>query len=192
MKLLPPQALLARLDQRLAVLTGVSRDLPARQQTLRNTIAWSYNLLDAAEQRLFRRLSVFVDGCTLQAIEAVCAALDDSDEAAQVLDGIASLLDKSLLQQTEQEGEEPRFMMLETIREYGLERLAVNGEMEAARQAHAEYYLWLLEEVEPQLLGLKASRWLQRLDQAHGNLRAALGWFLRGGMLSRISRNPYD
>ena len=82
----------------------------------------------------------------LQAIEAVCAALDGNGEAAQALDGIASLVDKSLLQQTEQEGEEPRFMMLETIREYGLERLTVNGEMEAARQAHAEYYLWLLEE----------------------------------------------
>ena len=182
MKLLPPQALLARLDQRLAVLTGVSRDLPARQQTLRNTIAWSYNLLDAAEQRLFRRLSVFVDGCTLQAVEAVCAALDNNGETVQALDGIASLVDKSLLQQTEQEGEEPRFMMLETIREYGLERLAVNGEMEAARQAHAEYYLWLLEEqVEPLLWGPRQVWWLKRLDQEHGNLRAALGWFLEGG-----------
>src|SRR6266513_1095665 len=94
MKLLPPQALLARLDQRLAVLTGASRDVPARQQTLRNTIAWSYNLLDAAEQRLFRRLSIFVDGCTLQAIEAVCAALDKSDEAGQAMDAVASLVDK--------------------------------------------------------------------------------------------------
>src|SRR3989440_7481253 len=106
MKLLPPQALLARLDQRLLVLTGASRDVPARQQTLRNTIAWSYNLLDAAEQRLFRRLSVFVGGCTLQAIEAICAALDNGNDARQALDGVASLVDKSLLQQTEQEGAE--------------------------------------------------------------------------------------
>src|SRR5437763_13755467 len=83
MKLLPPQALLARMDQRLAVLTGASRDVPARQQTLRNTIAWSYNLLDAAEQRLFRRLAVFVDGCTLLAVEAVCAALGNGNEAGQ-------------------------------------------------------------------------------------------------------------
>src|SRR5207245_9374754 len=83
-KLSPPQALLARLDQRLAVLTGTSRDVPTRQQTLRNTISWSYNLLDAAEQRLFRRLSVFVGGCTLQAVEAVCIALDNDDEAVQV------------------------------------------------------------------------------------------------------------
>ena len=181
MKLLPPQALLARLDQRLAVLTGASRDLPARQQTLRNTIAWSYNLLDAAEQRLFRRLSVFVGGCTLQAIDAVCAALDEGDKAAQALDGIASLVDKSLLQQTEQEGEELRFMMLETIREYGLERLTVNGEMEATRQAHAEYYLALAEEAEPQLLSNQQITWLERLDQEHENLRVALHWLLEYG-----------
>jgi predicted ATPase/serine/threonine protein kinase/DNA-binding CsgD family transcriptional regulator len=181
MKLLPPQALLARLDQRLALLTGASRDLPARQQTLRNTIAWSYNLLDAAEQRLFRRLSVFVGGCTLQAIEAVCAGLDNSDEAAQPLDAVASLVDKSLLQQTEQEGEEPRFLMLETIREYGLERLAVNGEMEATRLAHATYYLVLAEEAEPQLLSLQQVVWLERLDQEHENLRAALHWLLEQG-----------
>src|SRR5438876_1550788 len=122
MKLLPPQSLLARMDQRLAVLTAASRDMPARQQTLRNTIAWSYNLLDAAEQRLFRRLSVFVDGCTLLAVEAVCAALGNGNEAGQALDAVASLVDKSLLQQTEQEEGEPRIMMLETIREYGLEQ----------------------------------------------------------------------
>ena len=153
MKLFPPQALLARLDQRLAVLTGTSRDVPARQQTLRNTIAWSYHLLDAAEQRLFRRLSVFVGGCTLEAVEAVCADSSDGGEAGQVLESVASPLDKSLLQQTEQEGEEPRLVMLETIREYGLEACAANGEMEAARQAHAEYYLRLAEEAEPELAG---------------------------------------
>src|SRR5205814_1553487 len=173
MNLLPPQALLARMDQRLAVLTGASRDVPARQQTLRNTIAWSYNLLDAAEQRLFRRLSVFVGGCTLQAIEAVCAALNDGDEAGQALDGVSSLVDKSLLQQTEQEGEEPRLVMLETIREYGRERLTVNGEMEATRQAHAAYYLALAVEAEPQLLGQQRVVWLERLDREHENLWAA-------------------
>jgi predicted ATPase/serine/threonine protein kinase/DNA-binding CsgD family transcriptional regulator len=178
MKLFPPQALLARLDQRLAVLAGVSRDLPVRQQTLRNTIAWSYNLLNAEEQRLFRRLSVFVDGCTLQAIEAVCTALADSNGGTQVLDGIASLIDKSLLQQTEQEGEEPRFMMLETIREYGRERLAINEETEATRQAHAEYYLALAEEAEPQLLSNQQIMWLEQLDREHKNLRVALHWLL--------------
>jgi predicted ATPase/class 3 adenylate cyclase/DNA-binding CsgD family transcriptional regulator len=181
MKLLPPQALLARLDQRLAVLTGASRDLPARQQTLRNTIAWSYNLLDAAEQQLFRRLSVFIGGCSLQAIEALSAALDKSDEAAQALEVVASLVDKSLLQQTEQEGDEPRFVMLETIRDYGLERLTVNGEMEATQQAHAAYYLALAEEAEPQLLSNQQIMWLEQLDREHENLRAALHWSLEQG-----------
>jgi predicted ATPase/serine/threonine protein kinase/DNA-binding CsgD family transcriptional regulator len=181
MKLLPPQALLARLDQRLAMLAGASRDVPARQQTLRNTIAWSYNLLDAAEQRLFRRLSVFVGSCTLQAIEAVCAALGNGDEAGQALDGVASLVDKSLLQQTEQEDAELRLVMLETIREYGLERLTVNGEMEATRQAHAAYYVALAEEAEPQLLGQQQVVWLERLDREHENLRAALRWLLEQG-----------
>src|SRR5437762_3378671 len=127
MKLFPPQALLVRLDQRLSVLTGTSRDIPTRQQTLRNTISWSYHLLDAAEQRLFRRLSVFVGGCTLEAGEAVCADASDGGEAWQVVERVASLLDKSLLQQTEQEGQEPRLLMLETIREYGLEQMLVNG-----------------------------------------------------------------
>jgi tetratricopeptide (TPR) repeat protein len=178
MKLLPPQALLARLDQRLAVLTGTSRDVPTRQQTLRNTIAWSYNLLDAAEQRLFQRLSVFVDGCSMEAVEAVCAASDGGDEAGQVLDRVASLIDKSLLQQIEQEGQEPRFVMLETIREYGLERLTVNGEMEATRQAHAAYYLALAETAEPEFAGPRQAMWLERFDREHENLRAAMHWLL--------------
>ncbi len=178
MKLLPPQALLARLDQRLAVLTGASRDVPTRQQTLRNTIAWSYNLLDAAEQRLFRRLSVFIGGCTLEAVETVCAAHNDGDEAGQVLDSVASLIDKSLLQQIEQEGQEPRFVMLETIREYGLERLTENGEMEATRQAHAAYYLALAEQAEPELAGPRQAMWLERLDWEHENLRSAMHWLL--------------
>jgi len=178
MKLLPPQALLARLDQRLAVLTGASRDVPTRQQTLRSTIAWSYNLLDAAEQRLFRRLSVFVGGCTLEAVEAVCAARNDGDEAGQVLDRVASLIDKSLLQQIEQEGQEPRFVMLETIRDYGLERLTENGEMEATRQAHAACYLALAEQAEPEFAGPRQAMWLERLEREHENLRAVMQWSL--------------
>src|SRR5438552_1268281 len=178
MKLFPPQALLARLDQRLSVLTGTSRDVPTRQQTLRNTISWSYNLLDAAEQRLFRRLSVFVGGCTLEAVEAVCAAGEDGGEAGQVLESVASLIDKSLLQQTEQEGEEPRLLMLETIREYGLEVLAASGEMEITRQAHALYYLTLAEEAEPELAGPRQAIWLERLEGEHENLRAVMQWSL--------------
>jgi predicted ATPase/class 3 adenylate cyclase/DNA-binding CsgD family transcriptional regulator len=177
-KLLPPQALLARLGQRLTVLTGGAKDVPARQQTLRNTIEWSYQLLDAQEQQLFRRLSAFVDGCTLEAIEAVCDARDNKTGAVSVLDGVASLIDKSFLQQTEQEGEQPRLVMLETIREYGLELLETSGEMEAMRQAHAEFYLQLAEEAEPKLGGLQQAVWLERLEQELDNLRAALWWLL--------------
>ena len=117
-KLLPPQALLARLYQRLDVLTGHLQDVPARQQTLRNTIAWSYNLLDTQEQRLFRRLSVFVDGCSLQEVERLCVAFDGGEAAGQTVDRVALLIDKSLVQQIEQEGQELRLVMLETIREY--------------------------------------------------------------------------
>src|SRR5207237_170024 len=164
-KLLPPQALLARLGQRLAVLTSGAQDAPARQQTLRNTIAWSYNLLNAKAQQLFRRLSVFVGGCTLQAVETLCTSLEDGSGAEWILDGVASLLDKSLLQQTEQEGEEPRLLLLETIREYGLEALEASGEAEATRQVHAAYYLRLAQEAEPALVGPQQTRWLERLEQ---------------------------
>jgi predicted ATPase/class 3 adenylate cyclase/DNA-binding CsgD family transcriptional regulator len=178
-KVLPPQALLARLGQWLTVLTGGAKDEPARQQTLRNTIEWSYQLLDAQEQQLFRRLSAFVDGCTLETIEAICDALDKNNEAVSVLDGVASLIDKSLLQQTELM--EPRLVMLETIREYGLERLTSSIEWEETQKAYADYYLWFSEEVEPQLWGPQQVRWLQRLEQEHGNLRTALRWFLEQG-----------
>jgi len=182
MKLLSPQILLARLSRRLAILTGGARDMPTRQQTLRNTIEWSYHLLTAWEQRLFRRLSVFVGGCTLQAAEAVCTVPDDG--AGQVLDGIASLVDKSLLKRLEQTGEgseEPRLLMLETIREYGLEALTTSGEEQAARQAHADYFLLLAEEAEPALKGPLLVEWLERLEQEHDNLRAALHWAVEGG-----------
>jgi len=185
MKLFSPQALLARLSQRLAVLTSGARDAPVRQQTLRNTIAWSYNLLDAAEQRLFRRLSVFVGGCTLEAVEAVC-----KDMTANVLDVVASLIDKSLLHQAEQEGGEPRFAMLETIREYGLECLATSGEMEATHRAHALYYVVLVEEAEPQLKGAQQVVWLGRLEREQENLRAALTWLIEqeeGELALRLS-----
>jgi predicted ATPase/class 3 adenylate cyclase/DNA-binding CsgD family transcriptional regulator len=180
-KLLPPQALLARLGQRLAVLTSGPRDAPARQQTLRNTIAWSYHLLDAQEQRLFRQLSVFVGGCTLEAAEAVCAALGDGDGAGPVLDGVASLIDKSLLQPTAQKEGELRLVMLEIIREYGLEALAASGEMEANQRAHALYYLELAEKAEQEIEGPQQVRWLQRLEREHDNLRAALRWSLEQG-----------
>jgi predicted ATPase/DNA-binding CsgD family transcriptional regulator len=177
MKLFSPRALLARLGQRLSVLTGTSRDVPERQQTLRNTIAWSYNLLNEGEQRLFRRLSAFAGGCTLEAIEAVCTLPDGP--SASILDGVASLVDKSLLQHVEQHtGEEPRFAMLETIREYALESLESCGETEAARRAHASYLLRLAEESEPGMTGPQQAALLARLEQEHDNLRAAMQWML--------------
>jgi predicted ATPase/class 3 adenylate cyclase len=181
MKLLSPQVLLARLDQPLTMLTGGARDVPARQQTLRNTIEWSYQLLNAREQRLFRWLSVFVGGCTLQAAEAVCELPDA--EAGQVLDGVASLVDKSLLKRVEQtaEGSDGRLLMLETIREYGVEMLTASGEDNAARLAHAGYFLRLAEEAEPALKGPLLVSWLDRLEREHDNLRVALQWALEQG-----------
>jgi predicted ATPase/DNA-binding CsgD family transcriptional regulator len=187
-KLLPPPALLARLGQRLAVLTSGGRDAPARQQTLRKTIDWSYQLLDADEQRLFRRLSVFVGGCTLQAIEAICAALDTQPPTLSVLDGVASLIDKSLLWQTEQEAEEPRFVMLETIREYGREALAAAGEAEVTHQAHVAYYLALAEAAEQAWNGPQQAVWFGRLEQEHDNLRAAMNWLFERGEAERVLR----
>jgi len=180
-KLLPPPALLARLGQRLTVLTSGARDAPARQQTLRNTIEWSYHLLEADEQRLFRRLSVFVGNCTLEAVEAVCSALDTADAAGPVLEGVASLIDKNLLQQIEQTQGEPRIVMLETIREYGLEALAVSEEMEATRQAHAAYYLVLAEKTEPELRGQQQAIWQWRIEREYDNLLAAWQWAVEQG-----------
>src|SRR5437588_174227 len=178
-KLLPPQALLARLGSRLQVLTGGTRDVPERQQTLRNAIKWSYDLLDAGEQRLFRRLSVFVGGCTLAAVEEICQAM--GDVAVNVLEGVASLIDKNLLQQVEEANGEPRLVMLETIREYGLECLAASqedGEVEATWRAHADYYLNLAEETEQKLRSAQQVIWLERLEREHDNLRTALRWLV--------------
>jgi predicted ATPase/DNA-binding CsgD family transcriptional regulator len=175
-KLLPPQALLRRLSHRLDVLKGGAQDLPTRQQTLRNTLQWSYDLLTDQEQHIFRWLSIFVGGCTLEAAEVLCQA--NSDQASSVLEGVASLLDKSLVQQTEREGEAPRLVMLETLREFGLECLHGSGELEAAREAHARYYLDLAEQAGPELQGPNQPTWLQRLEQEHDNLRPAIEWAL--------------
>ncbi len=172
-KLLPPQALLTRLSNRLKILTGGTLDMPIRQRTLRNTIDWSYNLLDAQEQRLFRRLSIFVGGCTLEAAEAISAALENND-VGQTMDKVTSLIDKNLLQQTEQGAEEPWLLILETLREYGLEVLTANGEMEITRQAHADYYLALTERAEPEFGGPEQAMWFERLEREHDNLRAAM------------------
>ena len=180
-KLLTPQALLARLNQRLQILTSASHDVPTRQQTLRNTIEWSYHLLDSQEQQLFRRLSVFAGDCTLEAIEAISTALDENQRTERVLDTVSSLIDKSLFQRTEQESGEPRFEMLETIRAYGLEMLATSGEEEIVRRAHARYYLALREKAQRELHGPQQAAWSQRLEQEYDNLRAATSWSLEQG-----------
>jgi len=186
MNVLSPPALLARLSHRLRVLTGGVRDAPARQQTLRNTLQWSYDLLAEQEQRLFRWLSVFVGGCTLEAAEAVCWVVQaGDDQASSVLEGVASLLDKSLVQQTEREGGEPRLVMLETLREFGWECLERQGELQAARQAHAHYYLALAEQAEPHLMGPEQLLWFQQLERELDNLRAILQAATAGGAEER-------
>jgi len=174
-KMLSPSAMQARLESRLQLLTGGARDLPTRQQTLRGAIDWSYGLLSAGEQMLFRRLSVFVSGCTLEAVEAVCNT--KSDLEVDGLDGMASLVDKSLLQRVERGEGESRFVMLDTIREYGLECLAASGEEAATKRAHAAYCLVLAEE------GAKTvqAEWLDLFEMEHDNLGAALDWLTQTG-----------
>src|SRR5215207_2578234 len=173
-KLLPPRAMLDRLCDRLKLLTGGARNLPQRQRTLRSAIEWSYGLLDEGEKILFGRLGVFSGGATLEGIEAVCDA--PGDLPVDVLDGASLLLDKSLLRQVEGAADEPRFVMLETIHEFASERLEDSSDAEAARHAHAEYFLALAEEAEPMLWGAEDAAWLDRLEEEHDNMRAALSW----------------
>ena len=179
LKLFSPEALLTQLAHPLQLLTNRVSDIPVRHLTLRHTIAWSYRLLNAEEQRLFRQISIFVGGCTLEAVKAIC--FGQQTEVGQVYDDITSLIDKSLVQQLEQRGEETRLRLLETIREYGLERLIETGEMEETRSAHAMYYLALAEEAEPRLKGPQQETWFSRLEREHDNLRQALDWTLRPG-----------
>jgi predicted ATPase len=187
-KLFSPQALIARLDGGLQLLAGGARALPERQQTLRDTIAWSYDLLDADEQALFRRLAVFAGGCTLDAVEDVCASRADEQAESSVLELLASLVDNSLLvsrseSSTCQAGEEPRFTMLETIREYALERLTLSGEVEEVQRKHTQYYLALAEAAQPQATGQwdEVKWWwgFTRLKREHDNVRAALSWAIQ-------------
>ena len=184
-RLLPPAALLDKLGQRLPVLAGGVNDLPDRQKTMRDAIAWSYELLDEQDQALFRRMCVFTGGCTLDAAEAVCAG-DGHGPAGlgpTVLDGLASLAASSLLHQdTTSTGQAdlppggPRVTMLETIREYGSEQLAAYAEAGAVGERHAAYYLVLAEAAADALAGVEAGAGLARLDIEHDNLRAALRW----------------
>jgi predicted ATPase/class 3 adenylate cyclase len=176
-KLLPPQAMLSRLGNRLKLLTGGARNLPQRQRTLRSAIEWSYELLDEGEKILLGRLAVFSGGSTLEAVEAVCDARGDLP--VDVLDGASSLLEKSLLRQEEGLEGEPRFAMLETVHEYAREKLEESGEAEEIKRAHAEYFLTLAREADPELKGPGQLEWLQRLEAEHDNMRDALGWALQ-------------
>jgi predicted ATPase/class 3 adenylate cyclase len=173
-RLLPPQALLARLESRLQLLRGGSRDLPARQQTLRATIDWSYALLEADEQALLARLAIFAGGCTLEAAEVVCNLEGDLD----VLGGLDALVNKNLLQPRDDVEGERRVVLLETMREYALERLSGRGEADVSARRHADYFLGLAEQAEPELLGPRQGVWYERLEADLDNFRAALAWFL--------------
>jgi predicted ATPase/DNA-binding XRE family transcriptional regulator len=183
MKVLPPGALLPRLEQRLPLLTGGDRDLPARQRTMRDAIAWSYDLLDPEEQALFRRLAVFAGGFTLDAAEAVT----DPDGESAVFDGVVDLIERSLLRQRPGADGEPRYLMLETVREFGLERLTLAGEVDNARERHAAYFL-------RHSAGLAEDRWvlssssLTRLALDRDNVRLALTWFAERGETDALLR----
>jgi predicted ATPase/class 3 adenylate cyclase len=170
-RILPPQKMLERLSNRLKLLKGGARDLPTRQQTLRGAIDWSHDLLEEEEKILFGRLSVFSGGRTLEAIEEICDPEGDLD----ALEGVESLVEKSLLRQEEGPNGEPRFVMLETVHEYAREKLQESGEAEKFKLAHAEYFLALAEETEPELKG-SGERWLEHLEAEHDNFRAALDW----------------
>jgi non-specific serine/threonine protein kinase len=175
-KLLSPEMMRRRLESRLGTLTGGARDLPGRLRTLRGAIDWSYDLLDADEKTLFARLAVFQGGRTVQAVEAVCGY----GLAIDVIDGLESLLYKSLLRQEVGLDSEPRFLFLETIHEYARERLEESGEAEAMRKRHADYFVTLAERAEPELPGARQDYWSARLRVEHENLRTALAWSLGG------------
>jgi len=189
-KVLPPQALLARLDRGfgrgLAVLGDGAQDLPERQRTLRSAIAWSERLLPPEHQRLFRRLAVFRSGWTLEAVDAICAAPSGAEPlGVDVLDGLAALVDGSLVRQGASAGE-PWFGLLETLREYAWERLAASGEAQSLRRAHGTYYATFAEQGELcRWVGKEKQAWLRRLAAEHDNLRAALGWAVERGALER-------
>lgn len=180
--LLSPRALLNRLSSRLNLLTRGARDVEERHQTLRTTLEWSRDLLSPAHRKLLARLAVFAGGWTLEAAEAVCDAAGDIEGG--VLDGIAELVEQSLVRTDEQDDAERRFRMLETVREYAHEQLEALNEIEQLSSAHAHYFAQLAEEIEPLLTGPGQSEGMQRLEQERGNLRAALRWSSQDGDLN--------
>ena len=181
-KLLKPQELLARLHHRLSLLSGGPTDLPPRQRTLRAAIQWSYDLLVEWEQIVFSRLAVFLGGWTLEAAEAIAAQADHNPAGNRdVFNALSALVDKSLVQKNEQNERQTRFTMLETIREFALEKLEQSGEIEAIRKRHTNFFLKLAEASEPALRGPQQQEWLDQLDEEHTNLNAALQWNLDQG-----------
>jgi len=187
LNILSPEALLARLSNRLKVLAGDRRDVPDRLLTMRNAIAWSYELLTPVEQSLFRRLAVFSGGCALEAIESVFAVEAPADPAA--LDCLGRLVDHSLIRRVSGPGDESRFLILETLREFGLEQLEIHGEKASACEAHAEYFQAMAGSAGTHLTGPEQQAWLTRLGAEWDNLRAALSWSLassRGDIALRI------
>jgi len=187
LRILSPQALLARLERRLQVLAGGTVVVAPRQQTLRNTLAWSHDLLDGAEQTLFRRLSVFAGGCSAEEVEAVCVSGDERE--LDVFEGLTSLVDKSVLVSEEQEADDQRLHMLDTTGEFARECLEASGEAEMMLRRHAMYYLTLAERAEPELRDRDQGIWLTRLDRAHGNIRAVLQWIMDHGQWRRRGGN---
>jgi predicted ATPase/transcriptional regulator with XRE-family HTH domain len=182
-RLLPLPALLARLERSLPLLVDGSHDLPARQRTMRDAIAWSYDLLDAPEQKLFRQLAIFVGGCTVEAAEAIASDPTSADDKASTaaLSQLAILADRSLLRRDDDGDTAPRLTLLETIREYGLEQLVAHDEVEAASERHAAYYLALAEAADAALSGPEGLGRRASLAREHDNLRAAIGWLLKRG-----------
>jgi predicted ATPase/class 3 adenylate cyclase len=177
-KLLTPEQILPRLEQSLSLLTSGARSLPERQRTLRGAIAWSHDLLEEPERRLLARLSVFAGGWTLEAAEALC---DAKTIGMDIIEGLASLVDKSLVRRTDPGPDEARFSMLETIREFAHEQLTGSGELGSAREQHAHHYLRFASEAEPHLTADDQGEWLDRCELEHPNIRAALAWAVETG-----------
>jgi predicted ATPase/DNA-binding CsgD family transcriptional regulator len=191
-KLFTPQALLARLCNRLDLLVSNLRDLPLRQQKLRSAFDWSYDLLEPAERTLFTWLAVFVKGFTLEAAETVCGGLVSPETLNDhaMLDILSSLVDKSMLQLAAGKDNEPRFVMLSTLREYAEERLNTSTQAQLLRLRHAEYFLSLAEKAEPALIGPDQTGWVAQLDREHANFRAALGWLLENPAIEVTESGP--
>ena len=179
LRVLSPEQLLARLEHRLPLLQGRDRNVPERQRTLRRTIEWSHDLLDEAERRMFSRMSVFAGGADLGAVDAV--ANPEGELGIDTLDGLASLVEGSLVRRAEIEGEEPRFVMLETIREYGLERLTASGEESVVRRRHAEHSIAIADRAAESMFGAEQAASRQWLERDHDNFRSAMSWILQSG-----------